>query len=198
MDESQGKGLIPPQVLVAAYCQGLFPMASSREGRIEWYTADPRGVIDLDRFHVPSRLRRWLRRHPFEMTVNHCFEEVVRACADRDETWISEAMIRSYVRLHEVGFAHSVEAWSEGELAGGLYGVAIRGAFFGESMFHRVPNASKAALVYLVRRLRERGYRLLDTQMVTPLMRQFGATEIPRQEYMHRLAEALTHECRFL
>ncbi|NCO36804.1 MAG: leucyl/phenylalanyl-tRNA--protein transferase [Armatimonadetes bacterium] len=189
--------MIPPDILLEAYFRGAFPMADSRDGEIAWYTADPRGVIPLNEFHIPERLRRDLRRRPFEVTVNHCFETVMRSCGDRPDTWISEEMVESYAELHRLGYAHSVESWMDGSLVGGLYGVSIRGAFFGESMFHRVPNASKAALVFLLQRLRERSYRLLDTQMVTPIMRQFGAQEISSTEYVRRLAESLRTDCHF-
>lgn len=190
--------LIPPGQLLACYAQGLFPMAVSAAGPIRWYRADPRGIIDLDRFHVPRRLRRSLRRNPFEITVDQEFEAVVRHCADRPDTWISETIVQSYTELHRLGHAHSVEARRDGVLLGGLYGVALQAAFFGESMFSRAPDASKAALVALVERLRERGYLLLDTQMVTPLTEQFGATEIPESQYRLRLREALLKPCRFL
>lgn len=189
--------MIPPEVLLNAYCHGIFPMADSREGEVGWFTADPRGVVDLDSFHVPARLRRELRKHPFDHTVDSRFEEVMRCCAEREDTWISDEMIASYVALHRAGFAHSVESWREGELVGGLYGVSFRAAFFGESMFHRTANASKAALVFLVNRLKERGYLLLDSQMTTPLMAQFGARLIPQEEYLERLRLALEVECEF-
>lgn len=189
---------IPPEQLLACYAQGLFPMADSARGPIRWYRADPRGIIDLDAFHVPARLARALRRQPFDTTINEAFEAVIRQCADRDETWISEGIVQSYLELHRLGYAHSVESRRQGRLVGGLYGVALQGAFFGESMFHLEPNASKAALIALVRRLRERGYLLLDTQMVTPLTLQFGAIEIPEHAYRRRLKQALAKSCSFL
>lgn len=189
--------MIPADVLLSAYCQGLFPMAASPEGPINWFTADPRGIIDFAEFRIPKRLRPVLRREVFAVRVNTAFEEVIRACSQRDDTWISESIVQSYLNLHRLGFAHSVESWYEGELVGGLYGVAIRGAFFGESMFHRVSDASKVALVHLVERLQWRGYRLLDTQMVTPVMRALGGREITRDEYLSRLHEALLVECEF-
>ncbi|HEY3282370.1 MAG TPA: leucyl/phenylalanyl-tRNA--protein transferase [Armatimonadota bacterium] len=188
---------IPADHLLACYAQGLFPMADSASGPIRWYSADPRGIIDLEQFHVPRRLARGLRSHPFTITLNQEFESVVRHCGQRADTWISEGIIQSYLELHRLGYAHSVEARVEGELVGGLYGVALQAAFFGESMFHLAPNASKAALVALVGRLRERGYLLLDTQMVTPVTRQFGATEIPEAAYHRRLRQALRKRCRF-
>ena len=178
---------------MAAYRQAIFPMALE-DGEIGWFSPDPRGILPLDAFHVPARLARSLRREPFEIRIDHDFARVMRACAareDEDGTWISREIIDCYVALHEAGFAHSVEAWRDGELAGGLYGVHLGGAFFGESMFHRVTNASKAALVALVDRLRARGFVLLDTQWVTPHLQQFGAVEISRTDYIHRLEAAL-------
>ena len=191
--------LIEPALLVQAYCQGIFPMAMD-DGEIGWFSPDPRGIIPLEAFHVPSRLSRVVRSRRFEVAIDRDFEGVMRACADdRDEgTWISEDIIGSYLALHRLGLAHSVEAWRDGRLAGGLYGVHLGGAFFGESMFHRETDASKVALVALVTRMRERGFRLLDIQWVTPHLEQFGATEIPRDDYLLRLAEALRQPCAFV
>lgn len=181
---------LDPRTVVAAYCQGIFPMADEH-GEIGWYSPDPRAVFPLDAFHVPRSLAKVLRRGAFEVRVDTCFEAVMRGCADREETWISEELIRAYVALHRLGLAHSVEAFHEGELAGGLYGVALGGAFMGESMFTRVTDASKVCLVHLVERLRARGYVLLDSQMPTEHLRRFGQIVIPRREYLRRLREAL-------
>jgi leucyl/phenylalanyl-tRNA--protein transferase len=192
--------VLDPVLLVAAYRQGVFPMAVE-DGTIAWFSPDPRGVIPLDTFHVSSRLARVVRRGTFTIRIDHDFERVIRACADRGEvpsTWISEEIVASYVELARLGLAHSVEAWQDGELAGGLYGVHIGGAFFGESMFHRVTDASKVALVALVERLRARGFTLLDTQWITPHLQRFGAVEIPRREYLRRLADAIARPCRFV
>jgi len=189
--------IIPPEVLLEAYSRGIFPMASPLTGRVEWYQADPRGIIDLERFHIPCRLRRSLRQNPFEIRIDSSFDEVIAACADRDDTWISRAIRNSYQGLHRAGYAHSVESWRDGSLQGGLYGVAIQGAFFGESMFHRTDNASKAALIALSGHLRSRGFQLLDTQMVTPLTAQFGAELISAAEYQIRLKKALHSDCQF-
>jgi leucyl/phenylalanyl-tRNA--protein transferase len=192
--------VLDPVLLVAAYRQGVFPMAVE-EGTIAWFSPDPRGVIPLDTFHVSSRLARVVRRGTFTIRIDHDFERVIRACADRGEvpsTWISEEIVASYVELARLGLAHSVEAWQDGELAGGLYGVHIGGAFFGESMFHRVTDASKVALVALVERLRARGFTLLDTQWITPHLQRFGAVEIPRRQYLRRLADAIARPCRFV
>jgi leucyl/phenylalanyl-tRNA--protein transferase len=167
-------------------------------GEIAWFSPDPRGIILLDAFHIPHGLRRTLKKGEFQLRLNTAFEEVIRACSERAETWISEEIIQSYIHLHKLGFAHSVEAWLDNELAGGLYGVSLYGAFFGESMFHRVADASKVALVGLVNRLNERGYRLLDTQYVTSHLTNFGAVEISRAKYMRLLKQALALECKFV
>ena len=167
---------------------------TDRDGRTRWYTADPRGVIPLDAFHVPGTLRQLLRKDPpvFEVRVNHDFEATMRACREeRPDSWISDELIRAYVRLHHLGFAHSVEAWQNGKLAGGLYGVSIGAVFFGESMFHRVPDASKVALVHLVERLRARDYELLDSQATTEHLRRFGCVDMPASEYLKKLERAL-------
>lgn len=190
--------MIPPATLLAAYRTGFFPMGVGQE--IEWFSPDPRGVLPLDRFHVPRRLARVLRQCKFTVTINRAFDEVIRACArldQPDQNWINAEIRTSYRVLHRLGFAHSVETWLQGQLVGGLYGVSLRGAFFGESMFHRVRDASKVALCALVDRLRERGYRLLDVQWVTPHLARFGAIEISRAEYLARLDEAMAVDCRF-
>lgn len=183
--------LLDPELLLNAYASGIFPMAM-QGGQMGWFSPDPRGIIPLDEgFHVPHGLRRALRKSPFEIRVNSAFADVMRSCSDRRETWIDDTIYKSYVRLHYLGHAHSVESWLDGQLVGGLYGVAMGGAFFGESMFSRVSDASKVALVSLVERLRARGYVLLDTQWTTPHLRQFGAVDISRREYMARLRRAL-------
>src|SRR6266446_9164904 len=175
--------IIPASLLLEAYCTGIFPMAMEN-GDIAWFSPDPRGIIPLDAFHIPHGLKRSLKKEGFQIRLNTAFEAVIRACSERAETWISEEIIESYVNLHRLGFAHSVEAWLENELAGGLYGVSVYGAFFGESMFHKVPDASKVALVGLVNRLNERGFRLLDTRYVTSHLTMFGAVEISRSKYI--------------
>ena len=188
---------IDPDLLLRAYALGWFPMGTGRRGRIEWFSPDPRGILPLDGFHAPSRLSRVMRQSRFDVRIDTAFEAVMRACAARDETWITEDTLSSYVALHRLGFAHAVETWQDGALVGGLYGVAIGGAFFGESMFHTATDASKVALVALVERLKSRGYTLLDTQWVTPHLAQFGGVEIPRAEYLERLSAALPLACRF-
>jgi leucyl/phenylalanyl-tRNA--protein transferase len=189
---------LDPATLLNAYAQGVFPMADD-DGRIGWYTADPRGILPLEAFHVPQTLRQTVRQNRFEIRVNHDFQAVVRACmqARAERTWITDELIAAYARLHAIGHAHSVEAWRGGKLAGGLYGVSLGAAFFGESMFHHERDASKVALVALVERLRDRGFELLDTQTTTTHLRRFGAIEIPEDEYLDRLERALDRECRF-
>jgi leucyl/phenylalanyl-tRNA---protein transferase len=168
------------------------------DGAIEWFSPDPRAILPLDKFHIPHTLERVVRRKSFEIRINVSFAEVMQQCARRPETWINDEIIESYTRLHQLGFAHSVEAWQNDELAGGLYGVAIGGAFFGESMFHHVREASKMALRALVERLRERRFTLLDTQWLTPHLQKFGAIEIPRHYYLHRLSSAVNLPRRFV
>ncbi len=187
--------IIEPRFLLTAYCNGYFPMADSKTGQIGWYSPDPRTIFPLDGFKIPRSLRLTIKKGIFEIRTDTCFEDVMRGCASRDETWISPEIIRTYVRLFELGFAHSVEAWKNGALAGGLYGVSIGGAFFGESMFSAERDASKVALAALVHRLKERGYQLLDTQYTTPHLLRFGAQEISREEYLKRLQSAIALEC---
>ena len=191
---------LTPQLLLNAYSQGIFPMADE-DGTIYWYDPDPRAIIPLDTFHIPRSLARTIRRGNFEVRVDTAFRAVMEACAEptpgREITWINAEIIEAYCELHALGFAHSVETWIEGELAGGLYGVALGGLFAGESMFSWVTDSSKVALVYLVERLRRGGFCLLDTQFMTDHLRRFDAIEISRQEYRARLAHALTVRARF-
>jgi leucyl/phenylalanyl-tRNA--protein transferase len=181
--------MIDSDVLLQGYRLGVFPMAMD-DGSIAWFSPDPRGIIPLDGFHLPHGVRRAWRDRIFEIRIDSRFGEVIRGCAKRRDTWINDEIVASYERLHSLGYAHSVEAWSGGKLAGGLYGVAIGGAFFGESMFHRVTNASKVALVALVEHLRTRRFVLLDTQWLTPHLAQFGAVQISRTNYLKRLRVA--------
>ncbi len=194
---------LDPETLLSAYAQGAFPMAD-RDGSVRWYTADPRGVIplDADRFHIPDTLRQVIRQNKFDVRVNSNFEATMRACknvprAESDGTWISDELVAAYVELHRLGFAHSVECWQNDKLVGGLYGVSLGGAFFGESMFHKVRDASKVALVHLVHHLRERGYDLLDTQATTAHLKRFGCVDVPAKEYLIRLRKALVKKCEF-
>jgi leucyl/phenylalanyl-tRNA---protein transferase len=191
---------LDPALVLRAYREGIFPMAME-SGEIAWFSPDPRGVIPLEAFHVPSRLARVVRSGRFEIRIDHAFEAVMGACAQREDddgTWINETILECYVALHRLGIAHSVETWQAGKLVGGLYGVHLGGAFFGESMFHRVTDASKVALVALIDLMRRRSFRLLDTQWVTPHLEQFGAIEIPRQEYLAQLKQALRIDASFV
>jgi leucyl/phenylalanyl-tRNA--protein transferase len=181
-----------------AYRSGIFPWTANP---VTWWSPDPRGVFELDEFHVPRSLARFMRKQPFEITHDRAFRHVMQGCAElspgRGQTWITAEFIQAYTRLHSQGDAHSVECWRGRELVGGIYGVSFGGFFAGESMFHRTANASKVALCHLVEHLRSRGFTLFDTQMVTPATRQLGATEIPRSEYLKRLKSALADECSF-
>lgn len=187
------------ELLLRAYARGIFPMVDGRSSRIEYFSPDPRAVIPLERFHVPRSLARVRAKRPFEIRSDTVFEEVIRACgeprAGRLETWLDERLIAAYVDLHAHGFAHSVEAFREGRLVGGLYGVHIGAAFFGESMFSRPElggtDASKLCLVELVERLRAGGFALLDTQFSTPHLARFGCVEIPRERYLALLEIAI-------
>ena len=189
--------IIPPDLLLEAYSGGMFPMAMEN-GEMGWFSPDPRGIIPIQEFHIPHGLKKTLKSHPFDLRIYTAFAATLRGCADRETTWISELIHRSYVKLHELGFAHSIEVWEKNKLVGGLYGLAMGGAFFGESMFSRVPNASKVALATLVARLAKQGFTLLDTQWVTDHLTQFGAHEIPRKIYLKRLQKALELPCTFL
>jgi leucyl/phenylalanyl-tRNA--protein transferase len=189
---------LTPELVLQAYCAGIFPMADE-DGAISWFSPDPRCTFPLASFHVPRTLRQLVRRRVFDIRVNTAFDDVIAACADRgEETWISAEVLAVYRALHRGGWAHSVECWHADQLAGGLYGVAIGGAFFGESMFTRVSGASKVALAALVERLRARGFTLLDAQWTTPHLARFGAVEIPRREYLRQLKAALARPCRFV
>ncbi len=190
--------MIPINTLLAAYRTGYFPMAVG--GHVGWFSPDQRGILPLAGFHIPKRFRRICRQGRFDVTVNRAFGEVIAACAARPEdsgNWIDDEIIESYTALHVAGFAHSVEIWQNERLVGGLYGVSLNAAFFGESMFHRVTDASKVALCVLVDRLRERGYRLLDIQWRTPHLARFGAIKIPRRQYLELVAEAMQYESVF-
>lgn len=182
--------MIESELLLQGYRLGVFPMAMEDDS-IAWFSPDPRAIIPLENFHVPHALRRVARKKIFEIKIDNHFGDVIRACAKRKDTWINREIIESFERLHELGHAHSIEAWSQNKLAGGLYGVAIGGAFFGESMFHRVTDASKIALVALVEHLREKKFALLDTQWTTPHLQQFGVIEISRDQYLKSLERAV-------
>jgi len=184
--------------LILAYRSGIFPWTVSP---ISWWSPDPRAILELDKLHVGESLKKILRQGIFQVTIDRAFPQVIENCAarapGRSETWITAEFIDAYTRLHERGYAHSLECWREGELAGGIYGVAIGAFFAGESMFHRANNASKVALCHLVEHLRKRDFRLLDIQMLTPVTRQMGGETIPRETFLRRLAEAVNAPCEF-
>jgi len=182
--------MIDPELLLQGYRLGVFPMAMEDDS-IQWFSPDPRAILPLEDFHVPHALRRLLRKNVFETKIDSAFSKVIEACAKREDTWINLEIIESYTRLHDLGCAHSVEAWKEGTLVGGLYGVAVGGVFFGESMFHHVTDASKIALVALVEHLRAQKFALLDTQWLTPHLQQFGGIEISRDHYLRLLRRAV-------
>lgn len=189
---------LTPNDIIQAYVSGLFPMAEPGTDEIYFYRADPRGLIPLDdRFHIPHGLKRTLKKKPFEIRIDTAFREVITACSrphDLDEQWIDDNIIRLYCELHDMGFAHSIECWDKDGLQGGLYGVAIGRAFFGESMFHRKSDASKVALVALVNLLRAHDFLYLDTQWPTEHIKKFGTYEIPDKEYKKLLKQAITYE----
>ena len=194
---------ITPELMLRAYRAGLFPMAESRGGdRLYWLDPEQRGILPLDGFHLPRRLLRTVESDAFTVTADHDFAGVIAGCAEpapgREDTWINPEIERLFIELHRRGQAHSVESWQDGALVGGLYGVALGGAFFGESMFSRATDASKVALVHLVARLRMGGFRLLDTQFVTSHLTQFGAMDIPRDDYKRQLAAAVDLPARWL
>ncbi|OJT96504.1 MAG: leucyl/phenylalanyl-tRNA--protein transferase [Alphaproteobacteria bacterium 65-7] len=190
---------LTPELLLRAYADGLFPMAEKRDDpTLYWVSPDQRGVIPLDSFHVPRRLARTIRSGRFTVTADRCFTDVMRACAapapGREESWINDEILRLYTALHAGGHAHSLETWQEGELVGGLYGVRLGAAFFGESMFSRRTDASKVALAALVDGLKRGGFVLLDTQFITGHLARFGAVEIPREQYLLKLNDALSQD----
>lgn len=184
--------------LLLAYQSGVFPWTVNP---VTWWSPNPRGIFELGHFHVSRSLARLIRARTFTITMDQAFRQVIEGCAQRApgrrSTWITPEFIEAYTRLHASGHAHSLECWSGRQLAGGIYGVGIGGLFAGESMFHRVSNASKVALFYLVEHLKQRGFRLFDIQMLTPITRQLGGRSISRDEYLERLAEAVSEPCSF-
>ena len=194
---------ITPEILLKAYAAGIFPMAEDADDPgLFWVEPRDRGIIPVDGFHVGKRLARTVRSDAFEVRIDRNFDAVIAGCAtvgtDREKTWISGRIRQLYGALFDRGHCHTVEVYQDGRLVGGLYGVRLGAAFFGESMFHRRTDASKVALVHLVQRLRDRGYELLDTQATTPHLRRFGCIDIPASEYLRRLARALQKECTFV
>ncbi len=199
--------VLTPEILLAAYSQGLFPMADSANSQyVHWFCPEKRGQISIPDMHIPRSLKKSVRQmkikgQPYEIRINADFKGVIESCAavtdGRTETWINSQIIEAYCKLHELGYAHSVECWQDDEMVGGLYGIAIGGAFFGESMFSRKTNASKVALVHLVARLYHAGYEILDTQFTNDHLEQFGVYEISHQDYMKLLEPALAKNCVF-
>lgn len=193
---------LTPDLLLRAYAIGIFPMAESRvDPELHWIDPDMRGILPLERFHLPRKLRARIRRGDFEVRCNSAFQEVIRGCAEpagnRPDTWINPVIEQLYNELFDMGFAHSVECWQGGRLVGGLYGVSLGAAFFGESMFSRVTDASKVALAQLVLRLRKGRFQLLDTQFTTPHLSRFGVLEIPREDYRRLLTKAVSGQAQF-
>jgi leucyl/phenylalanyl-tRNA--protein transferase len=198
-----GSPRLTPELLLRAYAEGLFPMAERRDDpTLFWVSPEQRGVVPLDGFHVPRRLARTVRGDRFAVTFDHCFRQTMLACAQaapgRNESWINAEIVRLYTALHQAGHAHSVECWREGRLVGGLYGVSLGAAFFGESMFSRERDASKVALVHLIAQLKRGGYVLLDTQFLTNHLASLGAVEVPRAAYLARLDAALERQAHWL
>ncbi len=182
--------MIDATLVLSGYLQGVFPMAD-HDGTIYWYEPDPRAIIPIHSYKPAKSLRPVLNKGIFEIRLNTAFEDVIRQCSlprsEEDGVWISEEIIQVYLDLHDYGFAHSIEAWHNGELAGGLYGVAFGKVFFGESMFYKVPNASKVAFHYLIERLKERDFQLLDTQFINDNVLRYGAIEIPKEDFLEQL-----------
>lgn len=190
--------LLDPDIMIRLYASGAFPMAEDRNGSINWYMPNIRTIIPVDNYNIPRSLKHTLKKEEFEFRFDTSFLEVVNECAARDKTWISDQLITAYNRLAKRGFMHTVETWQNGHLVGGLYGVTFRGAFFGESMFSKVSQASKAALMILIQHLAEKGFNLLDVQYLTPHLQMFGAVEISFEEYKDLLNISYSRNCSFL
>jgi leucyl/phenylalanyl-tRNA---protein transferase len=196
MNASDHPDPVTPDILLRAYCSGLFPMAEDAEDEhLHWFDPRERGIFPLDAMVVSRSLAKKIRAAPYEISADRDFAQVLSACASsapgREKTWINKRIVKVFHKLHELGYGHSIEAWRDGELVGGLYGLAIGGAFFGESMFHRATDASKICLIHLVARLRRGGFLLLDAQFLTPHLESLGAIEISRADYRRRLSAAL-------
>lgn len=189
---------LDPAALLYGYANGVFPMAESKnDANVFWVKPKMRGILPLESLHISHSMRRFLKKNPFEIRFDSDFEATVRACADREETWINKTIFDAYVTLFQNGCAHSVECYENGELAGGLYGVSLKSAFFGESMFSRRTNASKTALFHLVEHLKNGGFTLLDTQFLTPHLASMGGVEIPQEDYLILLRAALRKDASF-
>lgn len=189
---------LAPEMLLSAYTQGYFPMPDPETNEIAWYRPDPRAIFEFDDFHVSKSLRKVISKEDYKITFSEDFEQVMRACADRDDTWITEEFISAYCRIHKLGFAHSVEVWRDEQLVGGTYGVCIRSAFFAESMFHRETNMSKVALWALTENLKRNKFKLLECQFMTAHLSSLGAKNISNEDYQKRLKEALADPASFL
>lgn len=197
MREDALRTIIEPQYLLNAYASGYFPMAESKDSVILWHSPDPRAIIPLDKIKMPRTVRQSIKKEGFEIRIDTAFRKVIEACSQREDTWISQEIIDSYVILHSAGYAHSVETYKDGELVGGLYGVALGGAFFGESMFTTVSNASKGAFYHLTNHLIENGFILLDTQFINEFTESLGAVEIPKAQYLNILKVAVNLPVKF-
>lgn len=191
------KDLLKPEYMIRLYASGAFPMADEKTGNINWYLPDVRTIIPLDNFNIPRSAKKVFEKKNFEIKFNTDFERVVAGCTNRESTWISDDLIDAYRRLKKRGFIHTVETWKDEKLVGGLYGVTFRGAFFGESMFSKVSQASKAALVALLKHLKDKGFVLLDVQFMTEHLKMFGAVEISFEEYTKLLHKAYAKMCEF-
>jgi leucyl/phenylalanyl-tRNA---protein transferase len=196
-NEISSSDLLKPENMLRLYASGAFPMADEITGEINWYMPEIRTIIPLDNFNIPRSLKKFLDNSDFEFKYDNDFLSVVKNCADRETTWISDKLIDAYLKLHKLGHIHTVETWRKGKLVGGLYGVAFRGAFFGESMFSKVEQASKAALAKLIVRLNEKNFVILDVQYMTEHLKMFGAEEIPFDEYQQLLFKAYQKNCTF-
>jgi leucyl/phenylalanyl-tRNA---protein transferase len=196
--QNNTNSIIKPEILIQAYKQGYFPMADHKHGDIYWHCPDPRAVIPLDSPKKPKSLRRSEEKYEFEYRIDTCFRTVMEKCSEREDTWISEEIIETYMQLHYLGMAHSVETFEDDILVGGLYGVSIGGAFFGESMFNNVTDASKGAFFYLIERLKKRNFLLLDSQYINPFTKQLGAIEVSYSDYTKRLIKAINLHTSFV
>ena len=196
-NEINSADLLKPENMLRLYASGAFPMADEKTNEINWYMPEIRTIIPLDNFNIPRSLKRYLENSDFEFKYDNDFLSIVKNCADRETTWISDKLIEAYLNLHKSGHIHTVETWRNGKLVGGLYGVTFRGAFFGESMFSKVEQASKAALVKLIERLNENNFMILDVQYMTEHLKMFGAEEITFKEYQQLLFKSYQRDCRF-
>lgn len=191
------KEFLKPDIMLRLYAQGAFPMADEKTKIINWYLPKKRAIIPLNMYNYPRSLKKTIKQSDFEIKFDQNFPAVLQNCANRQPTWISNELMDAYLRLDELGFIHTVETWKNGRLVGGLYGITIRGAFFGESMFSKVSQASKAALIKLIEHLNEQNFLLLDVQFMTPHLKMFGAIEINFEEYQTLLRKAFARDCRF-